>query len=392
MASFSALVGAQTSGVKAEVASANVNGESAHIKVEPPSNPASPAAASDEDIYEDAGDLDFSKAVQGLYLTRIPRYLWDNWANLEDDQEIQLGTIRVEGSLEDVKRVWHCVMSLILSPDIHSHHDVPKEYNMHITNQKSMNTYIFTEKNLQGYTGKDEPATHGKAGGGGLASHDRKPFFQNRPYQTTQQRSTSRRMQPYRRTIPKQTALVGQIHTEMNCLPVENAEYKRAMDARTREAMSKPRRETKMVEKEPQGRVYAPTGLRLPNAFEIGFTKQTKPTAGKGQHYKAARIAANDLKDMIFNCFRKYNYWPIRAMKNELDQPETYLRQVLEEVAQLVRNGPFANCWQLRPEYKETSYENVKEEAAPVADFMDVKDTESAEDEEDIKMEDVLPT
>ncbi|KAL8952949.1 MAG: hypothetical protein Q9222_001168 [Ikaeria aurantiellina] len=386
MATYSALVGSQTTGVKAEVTSPNVNGENAHIKVEPPSNAASPAAASDEDIYEDAGDLDFSKAVQGLYLTRIPRYLWDNWANLEDDQEVQLGTIRVEGSLEDVKR-----MSLILSPNVPNHHDVPKEYNMHVTNEKSLNTYVFTEKNLQGYAGKDEPATHGKAGSGALASHAPKPSFQHRPHQTNPQRATSRRMQPYRRTIPKQTALVGQIQTEVNCLPVENAEYKQAMDARTREAMSKPRRETKMVEKEPDGRVYAPTGLRQPNAFETGFTKQTKPTAGKGQHYKAARIAANDLKDMIFNCFRKYNYWPIRAMKNELDQPETYLRQVLEEVAQLVRNGPFANCWQLRPEYKESSYENVKEEAAPVADSMDIKDTESADDEDDIKMEDVLP-
>lgn len=44
------------------------------------------------------------------------------------------------------------------------------------------------------------------------------------------------------------------------------------MDARAREAMLKPRRETKMVDKVPQGQVYAPAGARQPNKFEIGFT------------------------------------------------------------------------------------------------------------------------
>lgn len=72
---------------------------------------------------------------------------------------------------------------------------------------------------------------------------------------------------------PEQTALVGQIETEMNCLPVENAEYKRIMDARIREAMMrKPKRETQMVERQPDGRVYVPTGGQQHNAFELGFT------------------------------------------------------------------------------------------------------------------------
>lgn len=79
--------------------------DSARVKIEPPSTATSPTAHSDDDIYEDAGDLDFSQAVQGLYLSRIPKYLWESWSKLKDDQEIRLGTIRVEGDLDDVKRV-----------------------------------------------------------------------------------------------------------------------------------------------------------------------------------------------------------------------------------------------------------------------------------------------
>lgn len=93
---------------------------------------------------------------------------------------------------------------------------------------------------------------------------------------------------------------------------------------------------------------------------------------------------------MIFECFKEYSYWPIRALKQKLDQPENYLRQVLDEIAQLVRNGTFANSWQLKPEYQESSYDHVKQEAAPVQTLEEAG--MSAEDDDNVKMEDVLPT
>lgn len=61
--------------------------------------------AADDDIYEDAGDLDFSSAARGLYLTRIPTYLWESWSQLDENEEIRLGTIRVEGSIDRPIRV-----------------------------------------------------------------------------------------------------------------------------------------------------------------------------------------------------------------------------------------------------------------------------------------------
>ena len=75
------------------------------IKPDPDSIGNSPAPQTDEDIYEDTGDLDFAGSDQGFYLTRLPKFLWDSWSKLDDNQEIQIGTIRVEGGLNDVKRV-----------------------------------------------------------------------------------------------------------------------------------------------------------------------------------------------------------------------------------------------------------------------------------------------
>ncbi|GMF77690.1 unnamed protein product [Aspergillus oryzae] len=93
---------------------------SPYIKPDPDSKDAVLADIDDEDLYEDAGDLDFSNASQSVWLSRIPRTLWEHWSNLDDDEEIQIGTVRIEGPLNDIKRVggdsgWVVVASRSLS-------------------------------------------------------------------------------------------------------------------------------------------------------------------------------------------------------------------------------------------------------------------------------------
>lgn len=66
------------------------------IKPDPDAPGASPGVFTDDDIYEDAGDLEFNPdpAFQKLYLARVPRYVWEAWSTLDDDAEIRIGTIR----------------------------------------------------------------------------------------------------------------------------------------------------------------------------------------------------------------------------------------------------------------------------------------------------------
>jgi len=76
-----------------------------YIKPDPDSKATSMGAIEEEDIYEDAGDLDFSNAGQNVWLLRIPKQLWEHWSKIDDDEEIQIGTVRVEGTPTDIKRV-----------------------------------------------------------------------------------------------------------------------------------------------------------------------------------------------------------------------------------------------------------------------------------------------
>lgn len=78
--------------------------DATHVKAEPEDSPAPVGTPADEeDLYEDAGDLEFyNKAPENnnetLYLARVPKYVWDAWMKLTerlgDDDEIQIGTLR----------------------------------------------------------------------------------------------------------------------------------------------------------------------------------------------------------------------------------------------------------------------------------------------------------
>lgn len=79
--------------------------DSSFVKTEGDESPATmPAAMDEDDLYEDAGDLEFydkndaGRTRETLYMARIPKYMWDAWLKLTerlgDDDEIQIGTLR----------------------------------------------------------------------------------------------------------------------------------------------------------------------------------------------------------------------------------------------------------------------------------------------------------
>ena len=100
----------------------------------------------------------------------------------------------------------------------------------------------------------------------------------------------------------------------------------------------------------------------------------------------------NELLDRIYDCFKRYNYWPLKSLKAELNQPEAYLKQTLELVAHLVRQGTHAMTWQLKPESKigayagSELYDKVIDGAAPEIEI----DFDGASDQKDL--DDMFPS
>lgn len=83
----------------------------------------------------------------------------------------------------------------------------------------------------------------------------------------------------------------------------------------------------------------------------------------------------------------------MKALRAELRQPEAYLREVLEDIADLPKSGKFAMNWTIKPDYADNvGVKNEAEEAAP-SEFT-AEDEEMAdgddEDDGDIKFEDAM--
>ncbi len=105
---------------------------------------------------------------------------------------------------------------------------------------------------------------------------------------------------------------------------------------------------------------------------------------------KTARMPENDLLDLIFACFAKFRFWSLRSLRAEIPQPELYLRQTLEKVAELHRSGTFANNWELKRENRRQTSATAEVKASDViAEAADDSDSDGDDDDE-IKMEDVF--
>lgn len=96
----------------------------------------------------------------------------------------------------------------------------------------------------------------------------------------------------------------------------------------------------------------------------------------------------NELLDKIFECFREYNYWSMKALRARLQQPEAYLRETLEKIAFLAKTGRFATQWSLKPENRPDNYEVAAGDAIAPGEDTDLGDDDE-DDDEDVKFEDV---
>ncbi|OTB00043.1 hypothetical protein M426DRAFT_324622 [Hypoxylon sp. CI-4A] len=342
-------------------------------------SPMSEGFADDDD---NGGDLKFYDPADtndgAVYLTHVPKYLYDAWEHMDDDAEIQIGTLRqwtdIGPNGEPKDRI-----AILLDHTLAPHQQIPKEYNLEVKDMNLTNTFLFTEKDTEGYKSKNQGATN--------IPHYLRPKAP-RPEKTEADGDNKRprkgRYQPYyRKAIPKETTLAGRFRHELNCQPAWTSETRHWLNIRNNDAM-KPKATTTLTSaNKPVGVIQA--GSHVSNDKFSNFVRtDTKKTVKKAKGEKFARLPKGDLRDRIFECFERYNYWGMRAFRNELQQPEAWLRENLEEVAILHKTGPFAGQWELNSDHKGllsiTRGEGVAPEVAP--------EDESESDEE---MEDVLP-
>ncbi|KAL2024168.1 hypothetical protein VTK56DRAFT_9324 [Thermocarpiscus australiensis] len=322
----------------------------------------------DLEFYDTSPDAD---AYSRMYLARLPNYVWQAWSKLDDDAEIEIGTIRQWMDKDGALR-----LQMLLKSDIPAHQGLPKEYNMNVVDHDVHNTFIFTEQDLPSYEARNKERAEALARG--IPAHLLRKQYRH----TEQTAERGRKGAPYaRRPIPKKTRIAGKIKHEVVCTPVQNAETDKFLFSRA-QSSQQTEKQVKVYDRLP------PNGITDTKDWESFLKTKEKPTKAKKIENKAARWPENQLLDAIAQCFSQHKYWSIKAFRGAIPQPEAYLRECLDKIAVLHRTGTFANHWSLKPEYQGmvASLPKPAEDAAAPKPDVPTDD----EDEEDIKMEDVL--
>lgn len=312
----------------------------------------------DDDFYEDTGSMAMpDKGMPNdVRLARIPDWLygalsnWDDLAEGNDDDQIQVGEVlafATTGGIDNTKP-----MRIFFNDRWQAKTKLPTAFEltpMPTSNTMLGNTYVFSEKDLPGY----KPNGYGQGGRGG-AVQDPKARVQKRRY---------------KKAIPKQTALLGQSTSHYSAKALDTQDLKDFTTARMKQAIQGSNTAT-VITKETDYTSYN----NLQKRFE-SFIKPNVKT--KAQQNKAARVSREELTDMLHAAFDDFQYWPMKALKTRTKQPEQFLKEGLNDIAQLVRSGPFASTWQRLPLYNEArNLSKLKLEAAPEEDGSDGEEME----------------
>ncbi|KAI0139757.1 putative transcription initiation factor IIF subunit beta [Pestalotiopsis sp. NC0098] len=358
------------------------------IKPDPDDVKPSPGGFEDDELYEDAGDLEFYDATQphdpqgNAFLAHLPTYLYDQWAQLGEEEELVVGKVRtwteLDKSGQQIQK-----FAILADPNNPAHQNVPKEYMLEMRDPNLLNTFMFTEQDLPGFKNKSQGGPNNN-----IPAYLRPKPAQPKPDTKQEPGGRNRRREPYyRKAIPKKTVLAAKFRREVNAQPVMTPEAKHILSMRASDAL-KPKATTSIMSgtRNPVGIIHA--GTAMGNAKMSGFVQTVGPKAKTKakREEKAARMEQSALLDAIFACYTdtKFDYWSMKAFKNRLKQPEAWLRENLEQVAVLHKTGRFANYWELKPEYQKRK-PNADTAAAEVADFDDDDD-----EDDNVEMEDVV--
>jgi len=136
----------------------------------------------------------------------------------------------------------------------------------------------------------------------------------------------------------------GKVEQECHLKPVLNEQYRDVMRRRN-EVANKPKRTIQVVDAQ---------GATVP-----GFVKHVSEhqvRAKERRRYepelRRERLPKVEVMDILFRAFERIPHWTLKGLVDHTQQPTTYLRDILSEIAIHNNRGPYKNLYELKPEYK----------------------------------------
>lgn len=348
-------------------------------------------------------DLDLTNGSRQVWLVKLPKFLAEKWNDIDKIGGQEIGKLRMKqdsmkqssgdfrfklvlnevpvderysSGPEEVKKDFF--PGLVGRKKDHFQ-DLPHEYDLRVTNKAVKNQFVFSEQNLEVFK-KEENVDKAQAR---MKSWQLRQRYMNGEDDTDE---PTGKVITYVRTIPKKTAMVGTVCHECSVTPlVTDRNYGKVLKDRKSKISKAPDRPQIGVLKETQGIVqdFIAPSLRGDGNTFIRANRENRHKDGR-----AIRMDRKELLDLLFKLFDEYDYWTMRTMKERVKQPQSWLKECLDSIATLIKRGPYASKYCLKPEYKKLRDVERAErlEALGLAPKQDDKDED---EDDDIEMENI---
>lgn len=349
-------------------------------------------------VYEESLDLDLERSARQVWLVRLPMFLAEKWRDRGNLYGQELGKIRIN---KDGSKI-----TLLLNEN--DNDSIPHEYDLELTKKVVENEYVFTEQNLKKYQQRKREleADPEKQRQAYLKKQEREEELKKKQQQQKRRNNRKKfnhrvmtdrdgrdRYIPYVKTIPKKTAIVGTVCHECQVMPSMNdPNYHKIVEQR-RNIVKLNNKERITTLDETVGVTMSHTGMSM-RSDNSNFLKVGREKAKS--NIKSIRMPKKEILDYLFKLFDEYDYWSLKGLKERTRQPEAHLKECLDKVATLVKKGPYAFKYTLRPEYKKLKEEERKATLGELADEQTGSGGENtqgegeADFEDEIEMEDVV--
>jgi len=255
-----------------------------------------------DDFDDEQGYLKMDNADRKIWLVKVPKFLFDKW-NSVTEEGIDYGKLKIK-NLPNSKSA----IDVTLELDDRFSQDLPKNYKLQFTNYSPKtgviptNEYIFTD--------------NGKGAG---------------------------------------VSIEGIVHNEATLSPIFDEHYKTIMQKRTlnASALKKPI----LLNQEKEKKAH-----RLTSNEGSSFAMQ--PLRKKTVQEKRERLPREELISLLFSLYEEYEYWNFQGLIERTNQPQSHLKEVLSEIAQIEKRGHFNGTWRLKEEYRNKKKEDIQPQGA----------------------------
>ncbi|WVQ94984.1 hypothetical protein IAU59_002076 [Kwoniella sp. CBS 9459] len=297
------------------------------------------------------------KDTSSVWAVKIPRFLLERWEMVEE-AGVELGKLVIDNSVTPPKIILRLThqedikpspsssssdpTSAASAPKRHSYDTsgIPDEYTVHVPDERAKNTFVFTEKKRVYGSYKDTEGEDVEGSGAGENEQSSGAGAGDAPGPRKRRRQ---------KALPR---LIAKVDHECQMQPIQNQKYLKILEQRRLESEQSKRPVMRMDD----------TGISQAeqNQLASGYRNATSTFGSKmivsaKQHTgeRHARLERHELTDRIFGLFKEKPYWGIPALKSVLKQPDSWLREVLRDVAEQIKEGRYMNMWQLKKSWRD---------------------------------------